>query len=88
MKQTRAALAIEWLEEEFSRSVIVRLDYATPAITLEKPRGGTLRRMDLSNADAVRLGVTRKTSRLNHGIFVVISVRLNYDMVGRVSLDY
>lgn len=80
-------LAIEWLNETFCRSVTVNVDYISQSIRLEKPRakGSVLRKLDLSQTNAIRVAVTKKSSRGINGPFVVISVPRNYDMVKKIT---
>ena len=77
--------AIEWLNETFCRSVTVTLDVSVPLIKISKRRGGTLRRLDLSQTHVVTITVTKKASRPVHGPFVCISVPKNYDVVLRLQ---
>lgn len=61
---------------------MVELDSQAAILRIKKRRGkGTLRRLDFSEAHSVRLTVTQKASRSVHGLFVVISIHKNYDMV-------
>lgn len=61
---------------------MIELDSQAAILRVKKRRGkDTLRRLDFSEAHSVRLTVTRKASRSVHGLFVVISIPKNYDMV-------
>uniref|UniRef100_A0AC35FZC6 NAD(P)H oxidase (H2O2-forming) n=1 Tax=Panagrolaimus sp. PS1159 TaxID=55785 RepID=A0AC35FZC6_9BILA len=79
--------AIEWLNETFCRSVTVTLDVSVPLIKISKRRGGTLRRLDMSQTHVVTITVTKKASRPVHGPFVCISIPKNYDVVLRLQSE-
>lgn len=61
---------------------MIELDSQFAILRIRKRRGkDVLRRLDFSDAHSIRLTVTRKASRSVHGLFVIISVPKNYDMV-------
>ncbi|KAK0417047.1 hypothetical protein QR680_012805 [Steinernema hermaphroditum] len=74
--------AIEWLSEVFCRSVNVIID-ATPAIRVEKPRGGVLRRLDLSVTRIVDVATTEPASVTRYGPYVRLRLPRSYDLVLR-----
>ncbi|TKR77884.1 hypothetical protein L596_018782 [Steinernema carpocapsae] len=78
--------AIEWLNETFCRSINVIIDHI-PSIRIEKPRGGILRKLDLSKPDVnvVYVTTTDPSSISRYGPFVRISIPRSYDLVLRFS---
>ncbi|KAI6201072.1 NAD(P)H oxidase (H(2)O(2)-forming) [Aphelenchoides besseyi] len=72
--------AIEWVNETFCRSVIVKFDFEGKNIRVEKPRGGVLRQLSLGAAQTIGLTVS---SNKTHP-FVVMMVPRNYDIVLRL----
>lgn len=71
---------IEWVNETFSRSVVVQLDFAHQEIRVEKPRGGILRRLSLAHTQTIALTVSQSKTHP----FVMISVLKNYDIVSLI----
>lgn len=70
--------AIEWISKNYSRSVILIVDI-TPMIRLERPRGGLLRCLNLSDVNFVNVAVSDLNS-CNYP-FIMISIPKHYDLV-------
>lgn len=70
-------LAIEWVNETFTRTVLVQLDFARQEVRVEKPRGGILRRLSLAHTQTIAITVSNSKTHP----FVMISVPKNYDIV-------
>uniref|UniRef100_A0A915PEP6 NAD(P)H oxidase (H2O2-forming) n=1 Tax=Setaria digitata TaxID=48799 RepID=A0A915PEP6_9BILA len=76
--------AIEWISKNYCRSVVLIID-VTPSIRLEKPRGGLLRCLDLSEVNFVNIALSDQNSCSSP--FVVISVPKHYDLVVRLHSE-
>uniref|UniRef100_A0A1I8ARM6 NAD(P)H oxidase (H2O2-forming) n=1 Tax=Steinernema glaseri TaxID=37863 RepID=A0A1I8ARM6_9BILA len=76
--------AIEWHSEVFCRSVNVVID-STRCLRVEKPRGGLLRRLDLSNPRLVEVATTEPGSITRYGPYVRLGVHRNYHLVLRFA---
>uniref|UniRef100_A0AC35U9C9 NAD(P)H oxidase (H2O2-forming) n=1 Tax=Rhabditophanes sp. KR3021 TaxID=114890 RepID=A0AC35U9C9_9BILA len=80
--------AIEWLSDNFCRSVNFQLDLSTGEISLKKPRSKTvLRKLDLGKASQVSFTTTDPNSKSTYGPFILIAVPKNYDLVIRLHDD-
>ncbi|CAG9535166.1 unnamed protein product [Cercopithifilaria johnstoni] len=76
--------AIEWINKNYCRSVILIVDI-TPLIRLEKPRGGLLRCLNLSDANFVNVAVSDLNSC--DYPFIMISIPRHYDLVVRLNSE-
>uniref|UniRef100_A0A914V6A1 Uncharacterized protein n=1 Tax=Plectus sambesii TaxID=2011161 RepID=A0A914V6A1_9BILA len=72
--------AIEWLHENYCRSVTVCVE-PTPALRLEKPRGGLLRLIDLADVRTLVATVSDMSMRTGSGgPFVLLTLLKDHDM--------
>lgn len=76
--------AIEWISENYCRSVVLIVD-DKPSIRLEKPRGGLLRFLDLSNTSLVNIVMSDASSSKNP--FLLISIPKHYDLLVRLGSE-
>ncbi|CAD5221006.1 unnamed protein product [Bursaphelenchus xylophilus] len=74
---------IEWINETYYRSVLLVIEPKSPSISLEKPRGGVLRRVPLFDSQVILMNIGTKASGSISGPFVAISVRKHNDIVVR-----
>uniref|UniRef100_A0A915BN44 NAD(P)H oxidase (H2O2-forming) n=1 Tax=Parascaris univalens TaxID=6257 RepID=A0A915BN44_PARUN len=79
--------AIEWLKENYCRSVTLIVD-VRPSMRLEKRRGGLLRCLDLSDVNLLNITISEPSSKSIHGPFVLISIPKHYDWLIRVQNDF
>ncbi|GMS90381.1 hypothetical protein PENTCL1PPCAC_12556, partial [Pristionchus entomophagus] len=82
--------AIEWLDHNFVRNVILKLEHG-PILTVRKPRaadhGAIYRRIRFSQNSEVKVTMSEPASSRTHGPFVVISHDTHYDLVVRLHSD-
>uniref|UniRef100_A0AC35U9J2 NAD(P)H oxidase (H2O2-forming) n=1 Tax=Rhabditophanes sp. KR3021 TaxID=114890 RepID=A0AC35U9J2_9BILA len=80
--------AIEWLSDNFCRSVNFQLDLSTGDILIKKPRSKTiLRKLNIAKSSQVSLTTTDPNSKSSYGPFMLISIPKNYDLVIRLHDD-
>uniref|UniRef100_A0A0N5APC8 NAD(P)H oxidase (H2O2-forming) n=1 Tax=Syphacia muris TaxID=451379 RepID=A0A0N5APC8_9BILA len=86
-KERIRVTAIEWIKEDYCRSVVCIIDME-PSLRIEKPRGGLLRYINLNQIDCMDVTISETGSTLYHGPFVLISVPKHYDLVIRVQSEH
>ncbi|VDN04297.1 unnamed protein product, partial [Thelazia callipaeda] len=77
--------AVEWINRNYSRSVILVINML-PSVRLEKPRGGLLRFLDFD--DAISVNVTVSDANSSDNPFLMVSVSKHYDLLIRLGSEY